>query len=83
MKGFVGVFMMSETKLDVSFLEGHFFIDDYHTLSGMTEMAKVVAFCFTSTRTYQQKSSTVIFQLPKVFLLKLIFIRKMVDKLFQ
>ena len=49
---------------------------------GMTEIAMVVAFCFTSARRYQQNSSTVFFQLPKVFLLKLIFIRKMVDKLF-
>ena len=39
-------------------------------------MAMVVAFFFTTARTYQQKSSTVIFQLPKVFLLKLIFIKK-------
>ena len=42
----------------------------------MTKMAIVVAFFFTTARTYQQKSSTVIFQLPKVFLLKLIFIKK-------
>ena len=30
-KGFVDVFMISETKLDDSFPEGQFFIDDYHT----------------------------------------------------
>ena len=44
--------------------------------AGMTEMAILEAFFFTSARTYQQKSSTVIFQLPKLFLFKLIFIRK-------
>ena len=36
-------------------------------LSGLTEIAVVVTFFFTSARTYQQKSCTVIFQLPKVF----------------
>ena len=30
-KGFVDVFMISETKLDESFPEGKFFIDGYHT----------------------------------------------------
>ena len=30
-KGFVDVFRISETKLDDSFPEGHFFIDGYHT----------------------------------------------------
>ena len=30
-KGFVDVFMISETKLDDSFPEGQFFIDGYHT----------------------------------------------------
>ena len=40
-------------------------------LSDMTEMAMVVAFCFTSAKTYQQKSSTVIFQLPKVFFVEI------------
>ena len=30
-KGFVDVFMISETKLDESFPEGQFFIDGYHT----------------------------------------------------
>ena len=30
-KGFVDVFMISETKLDHSFPEGQFFIDGYHT----------------------------------------------------
>ena len=30
-KGFVNVFMISETKLDDSFPEGQFFIDGYHT----------------------------------------------------
>ena len=44
--------------------------------AGMTEMAILEAFFFASARTYQQKSSTVIFQLPKLFLFKLIFIRK-------
>ena len=69
--------MISETKLDDSFPEGQFFIDGYHIhLSSMTEMAMVVAFFFTSVSTYQQKSSTAIFQFLKVFLLKLIFIRK-------
>ena len=29
-KGFVDVFMISETKLDHSFPEGQFFIDGYH-----------------------------------------------------
>ena len=33
-KGFVDVFMISETKLDDSFPEGQFFIDGYHTLFG-------------------------------------------------
>ena len=40
-------------------------------LPGMTEMAMVVAFCFMSVRTYQKKSSTVIFQLPKVFFVEI------------
>ena len=30
-KGFVDIFMISDTKLDDSFPEGHFFIDGYHT----------------------------------------------------
>ena len=30
-KGFVDIFMISETKLDDSFPEGQFFIDGYHT----------------------------------------------------
>ena len=30
-KGFIDVFMISETKLGDSFLEGQFFIDGYHT----------------------------------------------------
>ena len=30
-KGFVDVFLKSETKLDDSFSEGQFFIDGYHT----------------------------------------------------
>ena len=66
-KGFVDVFMISETKLDDSFPEGQFFIDGYHT---------PFKFFFTSVRTHQLKSSTVIFQLLKAFLLKLVFIRK-------
>ena len=37
----------------------------------MTKMAMVVAFFFTTARTYQQKSSTVIFQLPKVFFVEI------------
>ena len=40
-------------------------------LSGMTEMAMVVAFCFMFARTYQQKSSTVIFQLSNVFFVEI------------
>ena len=44
-KGFVDVFMISETKLDDSFPEGQFFID----ASGMTKMAMVVALFFTSS----------------------------------
>ena len=55
-KCFVDVFMISEIKLDDSFPEGQFFVDRYHTYH-------------TSARTYQQKSSNVIFQLLKVFLL--------------
>ena len=31
-KGFVDLFLISETKLDDSFSEGQFFIDGYHTL---------------------------------------------------
>ena len=31
-KGFVDLFLISETKLDNSFSEGQFFIDGYHTL---------------------------------------------------
>ena len=31
-KGFVDIFVISETKLDDSFPEGQFFIDGYHTL---------------------------------------------------
>ena len=30
-KGFVDIFMISETKLDDSFPEGQFFLDGYHT----------------------------------------------------
>ena len=45
-KGFVDVFMISETKLDDSFPEGQFFID----ASGMTKMAMVVALFFTSSK---------------------------------
>ena len=40
-------------------------------LSGMTKMAMLVTFFLTSAGTYQQKSSTVIFQLPKVFFVEI------------
>ena len=75
-KGSVDVFMMSETKLDDSFPECQFFVDGFHAPFRYDRMAVVVAFCFTSARTYQQNSSTVVFQFPKVFLLKIIFVRE-------
>ena len=62
-KGFVDAFMISETKLEESFPESQFFIDGYHTLFRYDRNG-----CFfTSARTYQQMSSTVIFQLLKFF----------------
>ena len=75
-KSFVDVFMISETRLDDSFPEGQFFIDGYHAPFRYDQIGNGDAFFFTSARTYQQKSSTLVFQFPTVFLLKLIFIRK-------
>ena len=60
-KRFVDFFMIPETTLNGSFPEVQLFIDGYIHLSGMTEMAVVVAFFFPSVRTFQQKLSTVIF----------------------
>ena len=69
-KRFVDFFMIPETTLNDSFPEGQLFIDGYIHLSGMTQMAVVVALFFPSARTFQQKLSIVIFQVSKVFLLK-------------
>ena len=69
-KRFVDFFMITETTLNDSFPEGQLFIDGYIHLSGMTEVAVVVAFFFPSARTFQQMLSIVIFQLSKDFLLK-------------
>ena len=75
-KGFVNVFMISETKLDDSFPGGQFFKESYHTLFKFDQNGNGGVFYYMSARTYQLKSSTVIFQHLKVFMLKLVFIRK-------
>ena len=74
-KGFVNVFMISETKLDDSFPEGQFSIDGYHTPFRYDRNGNGGGILLY-IREDIPASSTVIFQLPKVFLLKLILIRK-------
>ena len=54
-KGFVDVFMTSETKLYDSFPGCQFFIEGYHTPSRFDQNGKVMAFYYISARTYQLK----------------------------
>ena len=75
-KGFVDIFLISESKLDDSFPEGQFIIDGYHDSSGLIGTGMVGDFCYMSVRTCRQKFYTVIFLLLKVFMLRLFSIRK-------
>ena len=75
-KGFVDIFLTSESKLDDSFPEGQFIIDGYHAPFTFDRHGNGGDFCYMSMRTYRQKFYTVIFLLLKVFMLRLFSIRK-------
>ena len=75
-KGFVDVFMLSEAKLDDSFPEGQFFIDGCHILFRYDRNGNGDGIFLYVREDIPAKSSTATFQLPKVFLLKLIFTRR-------
>ena len=51
-KGFVDIFLISESKLDDSFPEGQFIIDGYHAPFRFDRKGY---FCYMSVRTYRQK----------------------------
>ena len=75
-KGFVDLSMISETKLADSFPGGQFFIVDYHTPFRFDRIGNGHGILLYIREDIQLKSSTVIFQHLKVFMLKLVFIRK-------
>ena len=75
-KGFVDVSMISETKLADSFPGGQFFIVDYHTPFRFDRIGNGHGILLYIREDIQLKSSTVIFQHLKVFMLKLVFIKK-------
>ena len=75
-KGFVDIFLISQSKLDDTFPESQFIIDSYHAPSGLIGTGMEGDFCYMSVRTYRQKFYTVIFLLLKVFMLRLFSIRK-------
>ena len=75
-KGFVDMFMISETKLDDNFPGGQFFIEGYHTPFRFDRNGNAGGILIYVRENIPAKVITVIFQLFKVFMLKLVFIRK-------
>ena len=75
-KGFVDVFMISETKLDDSFPEGQFFIDGYHTPFRFNRNGNGVCIFLNVCKDILEKVIHCDFPTSKSFLLKFIFIRK-------
>ena len=75
-KGFADVFLTSETKVDDSFPEGQFFIDGYHTPLRYDRNGNGGGILLYVREEIPGKAIHLIFQLPRAFLFKLIFIRK-------
>ena len=75
-KGFVDVFMISETKLDDSFPESQFFIDGYHTPFRYYRNGNGGGIFLYVRENIPAKVIQCDFPTSESFLLKLIFIRK-------
>ena len=75
-KGFVDVFMISETKLDDSFPEGQFFTDGYHTPFSYDLNGNDGGILLYVREDIPAKVIHCDFPTSESFLLKLIFIRK-------
>ena len=75
-KGFVDVFMISETKLDDSFPEGQFFIDGYHSPFRYDQNGNGGGILLYVRQDIPAKDIHCDFPTSESFLLKLIFIRK-------